>query len=80
MDILAHFHAVLDYPDEDIDPFELAQFAGQLDEDAKALNRLLATCHRGRIVKDGPPVRRDPRQPERGQVEAYSTASRASIA
>ena len=34
-------------------PFELAQFAGQLDEDAKALNRLLATCHRGRIVKDG---------------------------
>ena len=54
VDILAHFHAVLDYPDEDIDPFELAQFAGQLDEDAKALNRLLATCHRGRIVKDGP--------------------------
>lgn len=53
MDILAHFHAVLDYPDEDIEPFELAQFAGQLDEDAKALNRLLATCHRGRIVKDG---------------------------
>ena len=41
------------YPDEDIDPFELAQFAGQLDGDAKALNRLLATCHRGRIVKDG---------------------------
>jgi len=53
VDILAHFHAVLDYPDEDIDPFELAQFAGQLDGDAKALNRLLATCHRGRIVKDG---------------------------
>ena len=53
VDILAHFHAVLDYPDEDIDPFELAQFAGRLDGDAKALNRLLATCHRGRIVKDG---------------------------
>ncbi len=53
VDILAHFHAVLDYPDEDIDPFELTQFAGQLDGDAKALNRLLATCHRGRIVKDG---------------------------
>ena len=53
VDICAHFHAVLDYPDEDIDPFELTQFAGQLDEDAKALNCLLATCHRGRIVKDG---------------------------
>ena len=53
VDLMAHFHAVLDYPDEDIDPFELAQFAGQLDGDAKALNRLLATCHRGRIVKDG---------------------------
>ena len=53
VDILAQFHAVLDYPDEDIDPFELTQFAGQLDGDAKALNRLLATCHRGRIVKDG---------------------------
>ena len=53
VDILAHFHAVLDYPDEDIDPFELAQFAGTLEDDARALNRLLATCHRGRIVKDG---------------------------
>ena len=25
VDICAHFHAVLDYPDEDIDPFELSQ-------------------------------------------------------
>ena len=77
VDILAHFHAVLDYPDEDIDPFELTQFAGQLDGDAKALNRLLATCHRGRIVKDGlsAVILGSP-----NASRAYSTASRASIA
>ena len=31
-DIMSHFHAVLDYPDEDIGEFELAAYAGRLAE------------------------------------------------
>ena len=30
VDVMAHFHAVLDYPDEDIDPFRVEQLDGAL--------------------------------------------------
>ena len=30
LDVMAHFHAVLDYPDEDIDPFRMEELSGQL--------------------------------------------------
>ena len=53
VDILSHFHAVLDYPDEDIEPFELARFTGQLRGDRDVLAGLEAFFHRGKILKNG---------------------------
>ena len=52
-DMMAHFHAVLDYPDEDIDPFELQQFRGQMEADADTLYNLLSTYGRGQVLKKG---------------------------
>lgn len=52
-DIMAHFHAVLDYPDEDIDPFELANFRNDLEQNFRALRSILATYGRGRVLRHG---------------------------
>jgi len=52
-DIMAHFHAVLDYPDEDIDPFELTAFQNDLASAANKLDRLLSTYSRGQIIRHG---------------------------
>ena len=53
VDICSHFHAVLDYPDEDIDDFGLENYNGTLREDAKALYGLLQTYGQGRILRQG---------------------------
>lgn len=52
-DIMAHFHAVLDYPDEDIDPFALSSFHAALSKAAESLEGLLATYGRGRVLRKG---------------------------
>ncbi len=52
-DLCSHFHAVLDYPDEDIEDFGLDRYAGSLRSDAKALYALLSTYQQGRILKQG---------------------------
>ena len=52
-DICSHFHAVLDYPDEDIDDFSLAQYAGQLQALQDILEGLLETARRGRFLRQG---------------------------
>ncbi len=52
-DICSHYHAVLDYPDEDIPDFALEDFRQALSRDVKALTRLYDTCERGRILKSG---------------------------
>ena len=52
-DVMAHFHAVLDYPDEDIDPFTLEELSHTLAEQAGALEVLLASCRRGRQLTRG---------------------------
>lgn len=52
-DLCSHFHAVLDYPDEDIEDFGLNNYQGSLQESAKTLDRLLSTYGQGRILKDG---------------------------
>ena len=54
-DLMAHFHAVLDYPDEDIDPFEAAEISTALTDAAGQLNRLAATYRRGRAITEGVP-------------------------
>ncbi|MBQ1264271.1 MAG: tRNA uridine-5-carboxymethylaminomethyl(34) synthesis GTPase MnmE [Oscillospiraceae bacterium] len=52
-DICSHFHAVLDYPDEDIEEFELHRFGGTLREDVRQLDALLSSFSRGRHLKNG---------------------------
>ena len=52
-DLCSHFHAVLDYPDEDIEDFGLEQYYGNLRNDAKALHALLGTYTQGRILRSG---------------------------
>lgn len=51
--VMSHFHAVLDYPDEDIDDFSLQSYRQTLREQRELLDRLLATCQRGSILKNG---------------------------
>ena len=51
--LCSHFHAVLDYPDEDIEDFGLASYEGSLKADAKALYTLLKTYGQGRILRQG---------------------------
>ncbi len=52
-DICSHFHAVLDYPDEDIADFGLARYADLLRANSKILSGLLQTYGQGRILKQG---------------------------
>ncbi len=51
--VMAHFHAVLDYPDEDIEPFELEVLQKTLQASELSLCSLLATYDRGRVMKHG---------------------------
>ena len=53
VDLCSHFHAVLDYPDEDIEDFGLARYEGVLRANAKTLYTLLQTYGQGRILKQG---------------------------
>ena len=53
VDVMAHFHAVLDYPDEDIDPFTLTKLEDDLSDQSRALHDLLATYQRGRRLNQG---------------------------
>ena len=52
-DLCSHFHAVLDYPDEDIEDFGLESYEKVLRSDAKALENLLSTYGQGQIMKSG---------------------------
>jgi tRNA modification GTPase len=54
--ICAHFHAVLDFPDEDIEDFELENYSGTLDDAASQLQALAETFSRGMLLKDGIPA------------------------
>lgn len=53
VNLCSHFHAVLDYPDEDIEDFGLSNYAGSLRVDAKALYEILKTYGQGRILRQG---------------------------
>lgn len=55
VDIMAHFHAVLDYPDEDIDPFRMEELNGQLSRQEAALRALAGSYRRGQYIRDGVP-------------------------
>lgn len=54
-DVMSHFHAVIDYPDEEIEPFLLEQVDETLGRSAGTLERLLRSFERGRVVREGVP-------------------------
>ena len=53
VNLCSHFHAVLDYPDEDIEDFGLQNYYNQLKANSKALNLILQTYNQGRILRQG---------------------------
>jgi tRNA modification GTPase len=53
LDMSAHFFAVIDYPDEDIEDFQIAGYLDTLNGAENVLFTLLSTFDRGRIMKDG---------------------------
>ena len=52
-DLLAHFHAAVDYPDEDLAPFAPEEIDRALDRAGEELSDLLDTYRRGRLVREG---------------------------
>ena len=56
LDICAHYHAVLDYPDEDIEPFRITQYRTVFKRAEDSLSRLLKTYDRGRMMNAGIPT------------------------
>ncbi len=55
-DISSHYHAVLDYPDEDIEQFRLEKYRDTLKAALGQLQALLATFDRGRLMNSGIPA------------------------
>lgn len=55
LDVVAHFHALVDYPDEDIDPFVFKNAEEVLHKSAKTLYSLAESFEKGRIMKEGIP-------------------------
>lgn len=51
--LCSHFHAVLDYPDEDIEDFGLSNYCESLKNNATQLHSLLLTYEHGKILKHG---------------------------
>ena len=55
-DISSHYHAVLDYPDEDIEPFTLSRYESVISDGIKTLETLLSTFSRGKLMASGIPA------------------------
>ena len=55
-DISSHYHAVLDYPDEDIEDFRLEGYREQLGDALGQLRQLLASFGRGKLMRAGIPA------------------------
>ena len=55
-EISAHYHAVLDYPDEDIENFELDSYRRVYEQAETTLRRLLDSYGRGQWLKAGLPA------------------------
>ena len=56
LDVMAHFHAVIDYPDEDIDEFEMQNYLAALRRVEQNLARMLSTHAKGFIMSNGIPT------------------------
>ncbi len=51
--LLAHFQAVVDYPEEGVEPLEAAETAATLEEAAGQLETLRRSFERGKLLKEG---------------------------
>ena len=56
LDIMAHFHAVIDYPDEDIYEFEMQNHLSSLRSAEQELSKMLKTHDRGKVLREGVPT------------------------
>jgi tRNA modification GTPase len=56
LDIIAHFFAVIDYPDDGIDAFEIDGYVSVMDGAVESLRSLLGTFERGSVLKNGVPA------------------------
>ena len=52
-DLCSHFHAVLDYPDEDIDDFRLEEYLGVLTSARDTLQGIYGSFDQGKILRQG---------------------------
>ena len=55
-DISSHYHAVLDYPDEDIEDFTLKRYRADIARCTETLERLRASYDSGRLMNSGIPA------------------------
>lgn len=53
VDIISHYHAVLDYPDEEIDEFRMESYTATLEKARGELESLLLSFERGKVMKSG---------------------------
>ncbi len=53
VEICSHYHAVLDYPDEDIEDFQLTNYEATLNDAITSLQTLKDSFNRGRIMTEG---------------------------
>jgi len=56
LEITAHFHAVIDYPDEDIDEFKMQNYLSTLQKIETELQQMLQTHDRSKVLKEGIPT------------------------
>lgn len=56
VDMCSHFHAVLDYPDEDIEDFEISAYSDTLSDTLAGLEKLLDSYNRGKFLNSGIPT------------------------
>ncbi len=53
VDIISHYQAVLDYPDEGVEEFQLSAYKNQLGEAKERLSRLVSSFESGRVMRSG---------------------------
>ena len=54
--VSAHFHAVIDYPDEDIPDFQIAEYSETFAASERTLGALADSFSRGKILTEGVPT------------------------
>ena len=51
--VLAHLEAQLDFPEEDIEPADVARLTGMIEETVTEIDKLLATARTGQLIRCG---------------------------